>query len=253
MEKFCKKKKKNSISMFNTKKYKISFELFLKKTNEKAIVEKFIKEHVSLHKEMNFLDIGGGDGSLAGSISKEVGSTLVIEPNEEFCNLLKQKKVNVINLKWESVELNYTYDFILAAYVVTYFPKNMRSELIKKIYNHLRRGGTALILSVDSKKGSWRRIHTYFYTLIGHDHFSSDSDLKKITKFYKPHIKTFKTSVIAQDADEMLEILSFDFHKYPKEFLRYSDNLKLFLKKYTNKKGKVRLEMVHNAYIINKP
>lgn len=116
----------------------------------------------------------------------------------------------------------------------------------------LNYGGSILILSVDAQKGSWRKIHTYFYKLINHDHYSSDSELKQIMQEYGAVSKSFKTQVISKNSNEMLKILGFDFYKYPADFLKFSSNLKKFMKKYSDASGSVTLEMVHNAYIITK-
>lgn len=113
-------------------------------------------------------------------------------------------------------------------------------------------GGRILILSVDAKEGSWRKIHTYFYKLMDCVHNSSDDTLKQIAREYKAVSKSFKTYVVAKDTNEMIDILGFDFYKYPEDFLKFSGHLIKFLKKYSDKNGKVTLEMVHNAYIIAK-
>ncbi|MEK7202869.1 MAG: class I SAM-dependent methyltransferase [Patescibacteria group bacterium] len=233
--------------------YKKSFELFLKRTNEKSVIRRFIQENILLRKDTDFLDVGGGSGSLASLISKKVRTTLVVEPNKKFYRqLVKQKKITALNAKWENVCLNGDFDFILAAYVVTYFPQTKRRQLIKKMYDLLRPGGSLLILSVDAKRGSWRKIHTHFYKLMGHAHKSSNDTLKQIARSYKAVSKSFKTSVVAKDTSEMMNILSFDFSKYPKDFSKFSEHLKIFLKKYSDRDGKVILEMVHNAHIITK-
>jgi cyclopropane fatty-acyl-phospholipid synthase-like methyltransferase len=233
--------------------YKKSFKLFLRKTDEKSVIKKFIIDNISLNKKTNFLDIGAGDGSLASIISRKVKSTLVVEPNQGFYKqLIKHKKIRVLNKIWEEVHLNESFDFILAAYVVTYFSKTQREQLIKKMYNMLNSDGSILILSVDAQKGSWRKIHTYFYKLINHKHHSSDNELKRIMRKYGAVLKSFKTHVIAKNSDEMLEILGFDFYKYSSDFLKFSPHLKKFMKKYSDTNGAVTLEMVHNAYIITK-
>jgi len=116
----------------------------------------------------------------------------------------------------------------------------------------LNPGGSILILSVDAQKGSWRKIHTYFYKLINHKHYSSDSELKQIVQEYGVISKSFKTQVISKNSNEMLKILGFDFYKYPANFLTFSSLLKKFMKKYSDASEKVTLEMVHNAYIITK-
>ncbi len=237
----------------NDSTYKKSFGLFLRRTDEKSIIEKFVMDNIEINNKTRFLDIGAGDGSLASTISKKVKSTVAIEPNQSFYKLLlKQKRVRALNKTWEDFNLNELFDFILTAYVVTYFPKTKRKQLIKKIYNTLHPGGKILILSVDAKKGSWRKIHTYFYKLINYDHYSSDSELKKIMQEYKAVSKSFKTHVISKNSDEMLKILGFDFYKYPADFLKFSSHLKKFMEKYSDANGRVILEMVHNAYIITK-
>lgn len=233
--------------------YKKSFSLFLKNTDEKTVIKKFIKQNIPLNKGYIFLDIGGGSGFLAKEISKKVKRTVLIEPNKFFCEKLSNdKKIKVINKKWEDVELKEKFDFILAAYVVTYFPKKEINSLIKKMYNLLSPGGCILILSVDSKKGSWRKIHTYFYKLIGIVHESSDSLLNSVLKKYNFSSKSFITHIYAKDNEEMLKILTFDFHKYPEYFIKYYKKLIAFLKKNTYEDNKVTLEMAHNAYIIYK-
>lgn len=233
--------------------YKKSFELFLRKTDEKLVIRKFIHNNIPINKEVDFLDIGGGDSWLTSEISKKTKTTFVVEPNKGFYRrLLKQRKIKVINKKWEDVSLDRCFDFILAAYVITYFPKEKRRYLIKKMYKFLCPEGRILILSIDSKKGSWRKIHTYFYKLIGYNHKSSDDALKEIAKGYKAVSKSFKTYITAKDIDEMLEILKFDFHKYPRDFIKFSRELKKFLNKYLNERGRATLEIVHNAYIITK-
>lgn len=233
--------------------YKKSFSLFLKNTDEKIVIKEFIEKNIPLDKDANFLDIGGGSGFLAREISKKVKRTVLIEPNKFFCEkLLNNNKIEIINEKWEDVELKEGFDFILAAYVVTYFPKKEINSLIKKMYNLLSPGGCILILSVDSRKGSWRKIHTYFYSLIGIKHKSSDILLHNIVKKYNFSFKSFITHIYAKDPSEMLKILTFDFYKYPDYFAKYYKELKNFLENSIHKDNKVTLKMVHNAYIIYK-
>lgn len=234
-------------------KYKKSFNLFLKNTNEKKVILQFINKNIKLNNNITFLDIGGGDGTLALAIANKVKNTLIIEPNYFFVKKIKKNQnIKVINAKWENVNLEKKFDFILAAYVVTYFPELKRKMLIKKMYRALNTGGKIVILSVDAKKGSWRKIHTFFYKLMGRKHKSSDEKLKKLMKDYCAKSETFKTRVAAKNISEMLNILEFDFLKYPNEFTKYKKNLEQFLSKHQNKDKGIALEILHNAYIITK-
>lgn len=233
--------------------YKKSFNLFLKRTDEKKVIYNFINTNIHLHGKIRFLDIGGGDGTLSRMISDKVDSVVIIEPNKFiFRNSKRGNKLKIINSKWEELYLNDTYDFILAAYVVTYFPEKSRKQLIEKMYNNLAPGGTILILSVDARRGSWRKIHSFFYRLIGHKHYSSDDEIRKIIKKYNVVNKMFKTRVVAKDSKEMLKILNFDFGRYPEEYKKFSEELQEFMCRYTDESGRVILEVFHNAYFISK-
>jgi len=233
--------------------YKNSFALFLKRTDEKVVIRNFITDNIDINNKMAFLDIGAGDGSLSSMISKKVKSTVAVEPNKDFCeSLSKKKNIKVLNETWEDVHLEGLFDFILVSHVVTYFPKTKRKKLIKKMYNVLNSGGKILILSIDAKKGSWRKIHDYFFKLMNRFHCPSDFELKQIMREYGAVSRSFKTRVIAKDQDEMLKILGFDFYDYTEYFEKYSTDLKKFLKKHTGEGGKVTLETVHNAYIVTK-
>ena len=237
----------------NDKIYNESFNLFLKNTDEKEIIKNFINKTVFLDKNSKLLDIGGGNGALIKDLCDKVGITFIVEPNKLLAaQIVKEKNIKIINKKWEDAQLNDCFDFILAAYVVTYFPKELLSDLIAKMYNHLLPGGKIMILSVDAKKGSWREIHTYFYDLMGMKHKSSDETLEEIIKKYRYLKKTFRTHVYADSAIQMLKILEFDFHRHPAQFMKYGKELTSFLDKRINRDGRIVLDMVHNAYIIYK-
>lgn len=232
--------------------YKKSFDLFLKNTDEKKVLVRFIRSNGLLGKTKDFLDIGSGNGSLAVPISEQVKTTTIIEPNVEFIKKLNVKKYKVLKKRWENVELMKKFDFILAAYVVTYFHPADRQSLIEKAYSYLKPGGKLLIISIDSNRGSWRGIHSYFYKLMGLRHKSSDIALKKILKKYRPEKFSLVTKVYAKDMDEMMEILKFDFGKYSKQFKKYAINIKKYLGRYCFNNGHFTLLMFHNAFIITK-
>ena len=247
------KLKEKNLTNMQDSKYKKSFKLFLKNTNEKSVILKFIEEHIFLDKNKKFLDIGGGDGVLALTLAKNVDSIVIIEPNTYFVKKIKNNRnIEIINDKWENVKLEKKFDFILAAYVVTYFPQNKRKILIKKMFQKLNKDGKLLILSIDAKRGSGRKIHTYFYKLMDVKHKSSDEKLKRIINNYKAKRIIFKTKVRAKNTIEMLDILSFDFLKSPEAFKQHKHRLEQFLVKHKTKNGKISLNMVHNAYIITK-
>lgn len=235
------------------KKYQQSFDLFLKRTDEKEIILRFIEKIIKFQKIGKFLDIGAGNGSLSLHISKNVSETLAVEPNEYLFQELKKKKLNAVNEKWEDIAIKDKFDFILVAYAFTYFPVKKRERLIKKMFNLLNSGGRILFLSVDPQKGTWRKVHNYFYDQVNLKHQSADDQMREILSRY-PHIsKNFKTKITAKSLNEMMLILYFSFVKYENGFIKFSAQLKKYLEKYQTTDGHVTLEMQHNAFIINKP
>lgn len=252
MEKNLGKEEKNLIfKELQDNEYKKSFKLFLKKTNEKRIIFSHIKKEILFKKEMKFLDIGGGDGSFALPISKKVGSTLVIEPNIYFAKKISSSGLNCFNVKWENFNYNKKFDFILAAYVTTHFPLKKFKSLIRKMINFLEKNGTLIIFAVDENEGSWRGVHTYFYELIGLKKKSSSLPLKNELENHKVKKKKIITNVIADNLDEMLKILTFDFGRYGKKFIINKDNIKKYLIK-RKRNGKIILKMVHWMYVVKK-
>ena len=232
--------------------YKKTFDLILKNTNEKEVIIRNIKKEVKLNDKTKFLDIGGGNGSLAIPISQMVGKTVVVEPNKHFVRELSGKKnIKYINKKWEDADIGEKFNFILAAYVVTHFSSRKVEPLIVKMLDNLEDGGKMIILAVDERLGSWRGVHSYFYKRIGENKKSSTVNLKSILKKHKAKKVNFETKVKARDMDEMLEILTFDFGRYGNKFYDNAD----YIKKYLNKNRVseyIELEMSHQMFIVSK-
>jgi cyclopropane fatty-acyl-phospholipid synthase-like methyltransferase len=205
--------------------YKQSFELFLSHTNEKEVVKKILERRIDLKSVNSFLDIGGGNGSFAHILGKQIKNVLIIEPNKKFNKDLRKRGFRCICSKWEDVHLEEKFDLILAAYVVTYFPSNMTSSLINKMIRCLNKNGKLVLLAVDEKEGSWRETHSYFYDLINLKRKSTTAKLKKIMTLLDARQEKFTTKIYADNVNQMLEIITFDFYKYGDRFKNNKGNL----------------------------
>lgn len=132
--------------------YQESFELFLSHTDEKQVIKDLLHEKVDMNSVESCLDIGGGNGLLACNLG-EKEKILVVEPNKNFVDSLRNNGFRCICSKWENVFLEERFDLILAAYVTTYFSKNQLKQLIEKMVLHLNNKGKLIILSVDETEG----------------------------------------------------------------------------------------------------
>jgi len=230
--------------------YKESFELFLSHTDEKAVIRQMLGWEINMKSINSCLDIGGGNGLLSSTLcSKE--NIIIIEPNKNFVDNLRTQGFKCICAKWENIELDERFDLIIVAYSITYLPKKRLSELIKKMIRHLSPEGKLVILAVDEKEGSWRNVHTYFYGLINLKHQSSTVRLKKIMRTLGAKSVKFTTKVFADDVEQMLQILAFDFCRFGQRFKVNSNSLKSYLSQFVSN-GVIELEMVHWMFILQK-
>ncbi len=230
--------------------YQQSFELFLSHTDEKKVIREILEQKVDMHAVKSCLDIGGGNGFLTQSLGDK-NKILVVEPNRNFVETLREKGFRCICAKWENVNLEERFDLILGAYVSTYFPKSRLEEMISKMRHHLTIDGRLVLLAVDEKEGSWREVHTHFYHLIGIRRQSSTATLKKIMLDLGVQGEKIVTKVYADSVDQMLQILAFDFCKYGSQFEQNKDKLKDYLQQF-QKGDKIELEMVHWMFIAKK-
>lgn len=249
----CNFAEKSSIDlpMNKTVSYEQSFKAFVRKTSEKREILSLLTKEISLGKKVHFLDIGGGNGALTLPLSKKVGRTLVVEPNPSFAQHFSLKGIPCINERWETARIREKFDFVLAAYVVTHFPKTKIRGLVGKMMNCLRPNGKLVMIAVDEKAGSWRQIHTYFYKLIGLQRKSSTQELKKIAKTLRAKKIKITTAVRANNEEKMLRVLSFDFGKYGNKFEQHKEKLKSYLRRKRDNNG-IMLNIMHWIFIVAK-
>lgn len=230
--------------------YKESFELFLSHTDEKKVIREMLEREVDMKSVHSCLDIGGGNGLLSSTICGK-DKMLIIEPNKNFVDNLRAQGFKCVCAKWENVELEEHFDLILVAYSITYLPKQHLQELIEKMVRHLNPNGKLVILAVDEKAGSWREAHTYFYQLIGRKHQSSTVKLKQIMRTLGARPVKFTTKVFADDVEQMLQILAFDFCRFGQQFEVNKDALRSYLSQFATN-GDIELEMAHWMFVLQK-
>ena len=71
--------------------YKKSFEVFLSRTDEKKVIEKFIKDTIKDSTVNSILEIGAGRGDILDGLKTVTTNLVAIEPNTLFQSTLKDK------------------------------------------------------------------------------------------------------------------------------------------------------------------
>jgi len=234
--------------------YAESFRKFVNLGDEKVFLLKKIRQLVHLRQGKRFLDIGGGFGHFTIPLSKEVGSTLVVEPNRLFSKKFRANGIQCEEKKWEEIELSpSSFDIILAAFVATHFPKSRLPSLLRKMIRVLAPNGELVLMTIDGLEGTWREIHTIFYRAIGLGRrVSSSLVIKKILKKIGAREEKIVIYLSARTKKEIIDALAFDFVDFQKEF----DEMRPLFEKYLidKRKGKLyQLSMVINFYYYQKP
>lgn len=134
-----------------------SFNLFLRRTNEKEVLAEAIRNNV-FSTDKSLLDIGAGDGSLTEKISPDFNRITAIEPGTPFFDLQKKctdDKYTLIRGTLEEQDEIAKHDVALASNSMLYFKnpqlqlKRIQEAVKKYIAITLRRHNDGL---VDFKK-----------------------------------------------------------------------------------------------------
>lgn len=232
-------------------RYRNSFRLFSRRTDEKDLLASFIVRLGRVGAASRVLDIGAGDGGITERIQSVTQKIVAVEPNPEFANLLRAKGIKVLQGSWERVEPEGVFNTIIASHVVTYFPDEKLLVLIEKMIQFLAPQGRIILVTVDQERGSWRDIHTFFYSKNKIQKRRTSVLLQSVLKKYDPKIFTFTTQVRARSIEEMFDILAFDFSEYESLFSRTKPFLRKFLQQHVDQ-GKPTLEVCHQVLVVEK-
>src|SRR3990167_8971954 len=122
--------------------YEDDFQVYLKTTNEKEVLGKFVLKVITNNCYQSVLDIGAGNGEISIPISKKVKRFLAIEHIEEFSNKLKWNGIEVIS-KTFPTNLNEKFDLVLCSYSVPYERKDYE-PFLSDAFEAIKRQGTLL-------------------------------------------------------------------------------------------------------------
>ncbi|WP_417372074.1 methyltransferase domain-containing protein [Gelidibacter japonicus] len=117
-------------------------------------IDDLVVEKMKNHSNLNYLDIGSGDGRRAIKITNKlnISKLSLLEDSEGMLKLLNDKKVILHNVSFFEFSSNDSYDLITCLWnVLGHFPsKNHRFEFFHKIENLLSEKGV-LIFDVNNR------------------------------------------------------------------------------------------------------
>lgn len=120
----------------------------------KGFIKKAIK-NLNINDNDAVLDMGCGTGrnillmnKFSGKNSRFTGMDISLDMEKQFIKNTKQhNNINFINKRIdEPFELNKKFDKIFISFVIHGFPHEIRKNIIKNAFNHLKEGGSFLIL-----------------------------------------------------------------------------------------------------------
>lgn len=140
---------------------------------------KFIEKCLNNMKSLRILDIGGGSGRFAVTLSNNHFVT-VIDPNKEALDLLrsrdKEQKIKLICDRFENIDLSTKFDVVILIEVMNYFD-NIKS-ILEKISLLLNKNG--FVLFTDLNKTSIKFLFRKFMKHTNYPGVASYGDYKKI-------------------------------------------------------------------------
>jgi ubiquinone/menaquinone biosynthesis C-methylase UbiE len=228
-----------------TEKYNKYLNFLIKYSNEKEVLSKEILNYFQPTKDMTFLDIGAGEGSITTNIASLVKETTAIESNHGLANQLRQNSIKVIEADYQSIDLDKKFDLVLASHVIYYFESVNWLSMVGKMYRGLNEGGKLCVVFFANSGG--------FYELFS-EHYSEEriKAYKRALGFLDEikntgielNVKKVE-SMFDMPEDVALDVFSFFSGCNNKE------RLKEFFKKYNNN-GQVNLPADHNLVMIEK-
>jgi len=137
--------------------YKLSFESFLKCTNEKKILLNSLSKYIKRLKIKSVLDIGAGNGSMAIPLSKMVNFYFAIEKNKIFVKKLQSEGIKVIEEDFlkNDIKLEKRFDLVLCSYVIPH-DKNFK-KFVSKAWEYVSPKGYLLIITQRLSHDEWGR------------------------------------------------------------------------------------------------
>lgn len=144
------------MSMGFDQKYKTLLEHFILLTNEKEKIFDFLK-HFLPESSNSYLDIGAGNGELLSLFAPNFNECIAIESNMSFSEDLIKKTDKVYWSKFEDINIQGSFDFILASHVLGYIPMTKKNDVFNKAVSLLNKKGL-LVFIYNSKGGDTYKV-----------------------------------------------------------------------------------------------
>ena len=237
--------------------YKSSFENFLKHTNEKKILIKFLSNYIKKLKVKSLLDIGAGNGSMAIPLSKMVNSYLAIERNKSFIKKLKLELIEVVEEEFPKgpIKLDKRFDLVLCSYVIPH-DRDFK-KFITKAWRYVRPKGYLLIITHRQSHDEWGKFCKKIKFNVYWDKPSFFPKLIRYLKIFgKVSIKDVVSFIESKNLEEFFSALTFvacqgEKNKEKSFYKNKSKIIKIINREY-NKKGFYKFPFKHYFILCKK-
>jgi hypothetical protein len=138
---------------FRSKKYAIEFNFFLRHTNQKRKLLKYLSKLIIEKKlETRFIDIGAGEGVVTEKLSKYFNNSVAIEPNKYlFAQIINNTKIIVLNSSIESIKILPKSDLVVFSHSTYYFKTIHFERILKLVKDSIIARGFICIVIQDYK------------------------------------------------------------------------------------------------------
>ncbi|NER13455.1 methyltransferase domain-containing protein [Leptobacterium flavescens] len=180
--------KTDLVKVYNSqsKMYKKGFKTFLKHTDQKVKLLKWLESYIeALPQRYQFIDAGAGTGELTSWVARYFNSTLAIEPNEYLRREFRKNFPRCLLLPGFIAESKVpaAADLVLCSHVFYYIDPALWMLNLETLASWLKPGGVALIILQNGQ--------TDFNKMSGH-FLNKHADLNSLADLFKKrHGKAF--------------------------------------------------------------
>jgi|GEM_PF-3330820 len=126
--------------------FKRRYTIFTKLSDHKQKALERILANVKECKTKSLLDVGAGDGALSIPLSTKFGKVVAIDKNPVLTEALRRNGISAITSRWEDVQLEKSFDVVLASHFLYYIEPRLRKRAVQKMYESLSPGGKLILI-----------------------------------------------------------------------------------------------------------
>lgn len=204
-------------------------------SDQKQVLLRKISEVIDAHHAQSLIDIGAGQPFLALQLAKKVKKYLAVESSPNLAKQLRDANVSVIEGTFPQVNIQGTYDLVLASHAIPEESK-LYGPFLKKMWEFVSPGGLLLVITFKGATDDLSALASRFRKdWVDVDISKYKEMLQILSSFGEVKTEKIVSHSSADNVDDMADMLAFSIGGTEQEKAAYQPTLKHILEeKYKN-------------------